>query len=321
MGYGAGGYIGFAKETTWGTAVAPANYSEGISESLITNFDRFSNINIVGGRYYEAEDNAGTQRNAGDVVVPVNPEVLGFFLRGGLGIYTQSTVLSGFLHTAEFIPNGPGSEFSLASPNPPYTFEIFRDTTSAYRYAGVNVGRMEFSMQPNQELRLSMGVFGKSVAWVAKSTATFPGSPIKPFLSHEASLSIDGAGTALIEALTISYDSQLEGIAALNATQEIAKIRRTGPQLVRVSGTLDFETDAEWNKFKNQSAQAFSVNFLKPGSFSLLFTLPKVVYTAFPIGAAGRDRITVGFEGMGQTLGVSSAALIIKLTTVKSGWG
>lgn len=316
MSQGFLGFVGLAKETTWGTAVAAADYAEMMSESLSMALDRFEVKNIIGAAY-ESDDLAGVQRVSGDLVTAGYPIVLGHLLKGAMNTVSGSVVLSGFLYTTRFVT--PKSDFSAAdTPMQPFTFEVHRDVTSSFRYAGMCVNKLTMSLAPNQDLRLSASLLGKSVANIAKSTPTFPGSPANPFSFETASISIAGAGNAKIEAFSVSIDNQLDGIPALNASNNIIRVRRRGPQMLRISGTFDFQDITEYLDFINQTERALTVSLTRTNSFQFVIDIPRFVYRTFPVGIPGRDRLTVQFEGMPRYLSSSGTAIDFRLTSTKS---
>lgn len=317
MGYGFGGHIGFAKETSWGSGVAATDYVEALSEDISLSIERFSHKAIIA-TLAEPDDTPGLRRIAGNMRVPGHPVSIGHFLKGALHTKSLTTVLSGFLWTNDFFSTITGTDFSAEVPTQPYTLEIFRDVTSSVRYAGCLVNALNFSIEGNGALMCETEWIGRGQSVIARSTPTFPGSPSKPFSFDTASLSIGGAGTALIETLNISIKNNLEGIGALNLSTDIAKVRRNNHQMIDVSGTLDFTNVSEYLNFVNQAEQRLTLAFTKANSFALVFDIPRLVYTAFPLGIPGRERITVEFEGKGFQHQGSGTAIKVSLTTTSS---
>lgn len=320
MAYGFNGAVGFAKESTWGTpvAVASGDFIEAMSENLTLAIDRYDARNIVG-RLSEADDLAGLRRLAGQLVVPGHPLHMGHFLKGALGnVSTITVVLSGFLWECDFRPmtSDDGSDHAT----PPYTLEIFRDVTSSHRYAGVQVSKLTLQAQPNQDLRLTAALLAKTTSVVAKSTPTYPTSPVDPFTFDTSSIQLAGGAVDIVESLAIDFDNQLDGIPVLNNSNEIGRTRRKGPQLVRVTGTVAFETLTEYNRFVQQSESNLIGSWTKPSSFGLIVRVPRLVYTAFPLAMGGRDRLTVQFQGTGRYDTTAGFALQARLTTVKSNY-
>jgi len=61
MGYGIKGFLGIAKETSWGTPVAAADYIKILNEGMATGFDRFDIVNVHGS-VAEPDDVQGVTR-------------------------------------------------------------------------------------------------------------------------------------------------------------------------------------------------------------------------------------------------------------------
>lgn len=318
MGMGMAGFLGLAKESSWGVSVAASTYVELFNEALVMNIDRFD-IKNIGAMYTEPDDMAGLTRVTGDIEFPCFPTVTGQFLRGIFGAPSSVTVvLSGFLHKSIF--KTPTADFGTGQPTPPYTFEVYRDVTSSQQISGVVMNTLQLDVKPNQDVRAKIGVIGKSMAHIAKTVPSFVSTPAFPFSFDTCSLQLGGAATSLIETLTINVDNQLEGIPSLNASTTIAKVRRTGPQLVEISGTVDFDDNTEFVNFINQTEQALQATFTKANSFMLNIVVPRMVYTAFPVSIGGRDRNTVSFTGKGRYHTGSATAIAIELTAVNSGF-
>lgn len=318
MTYGFAGHIGLAIESTFGTAVAPTDYFEAMSEDVSTTLDRFETRNIING-YYAPDDAAGVFHNAGSIGFAAFPDALGYFLRGVCGAGSSGTTgaTSGTLFTTNFFPRQ--SDASSTNPMPPYTFEIFRDVTSVHQYAGGQVAGLSMSISPNGPLMVQANVMAQSVTHVTNDgSVTYPTTPTAPFTFDTASLSIGGVAEALVETFTINIDNQLEGIPALNNSTNIARFRRTGPPIVRVSGTVDFLNINKYLDFLNQTENVFTLNFTKTSSFALVFSMPRVVYTAFPLGTSGRGRNTVGFEGIARYSSGSGHSFVGCMTCLTS---
>lgn len=309
------GFLGLAKETTWGTAVAATDYIELLSENLSTTIDRFPTRNIFGG-FYNPDDFAGARRSAGNTAYTGIPTPLGFALKAAFTSISQTVVLSGFLWRLHF--TGTKSEFADGAPRQPYTLEVHRDVTSSHRYAGAMANRLTMSLAGNQDLRVGVDWLAKSRALIAKTTPTFTTSPADPFTFDTASVQLAGAATARLESFELSVDNALEGILALNNSNEIARVRATAPQMIRIRGTLDFVDTTEEQDFINQNERAFLLSVTRAASFHLLIEAPRFVYHTFPLGMSGRGRQTIGFEGECRYLASSAAAIGIQLTTTKS---
>ncbi len=317
VSYGFAGHVGFAKESSGGTPVAATNYIEALSEGFSSALDRFDVKNITG-KFSEPDDMTGIERITGDLSFSAIPDDLGWFLMGTMGIQSNAEVLSGFLHTHNFTMRT--SDFDTVYATDPFTFEIFRDVTSSQQYAGVLINTLEFNVAVNQAMQITAGMIGTSQLNLAKTTPSFTSSSSDPFAFDTGSVSIGGTATGLVEALTVSIDNQMEGIAAINNTSVIRAIRRTGPQLIRLSGSIAFENITEYEAFRAGTEQQFVFNFTRADSFAMTIDMPRVTYTAFPLAMGGRDRQVVAFEARAPFSTTSNQAIQINLTNTVSGY-
>lgn len=320
MAYGFAGYFGLGKETAWGTAVSATDYIKMMSESAALQIDRYDTQNIIGG-YYEPDDTAGVRRVVGEMSFFGHPVSIGHALTGVLGAPSSVASLNSALARTEWIPKQ--SDTGSANPFPAYTCEFYRDITSAQQVSGVQFSRLQLSTQANQDLRVTCGIIGKAMTNIARSssgTPTYPGSPVDPFAFDTASVQIAGAAVDRVEALSLVIDNQLDGIATLNNSNTISRVRRKGPPLTSISGTMDLIDITDLNRFINQTEMAMTISFFQANSFGLVIELPRVVYTAFPISAPGRERLTVQFEGKVRYHSGSATAMRIMLTTTKSNY-
>jgi len=320
MGYGFAGFIGIARETNWGSgiSVASGGYIEALNENLALSIDRFDYKNIIG-TLAAPDDMAGVNRVAGDIAFAAHPVTLGYFLLSAFNQDTVTTVASGFLWTHSFKqPTDSGSAFSTTAPSVPYSIEVFRDVGTSVQYAGCLISALALNFAPNQAVQATASLIGRSQSIIAKTTPTFPNSPSKPFASDTVSLQLGGSATIKIEALNISIENQYEGIPALNNSTYIAMIRRTGHQMVNVTGTLDFTNHSEFDFFINQTETTLKVSATVAQSYQLTIDIPRFVYTAFPLGIRGKERVMVDFTGKGFYHSGSGTGIEIKLTTTRS---
>jgi hypothetical protein len=284
---------------------------------MATAIERFETRNIIG-RYTQPDDVGGAERHVGDWVFHGHPVSIGYGLEGVLGVNSVSS-LGGGLFLNEFTPRQ--SDLSSLHPLTAYTMEVFRAGTvvsTSFQYAGCQFGGLTMNVVPNQDLRCTVNVVGGARNMIAKTTPSFPGSPVHPFTWDTCSIQLDGAAISRIEALTITYNNNIEGILTLNNDNEIAKVRRTTAPTLAISGTMDFESLDDFNTFAAQTEQTMKINFFKANSFSLLIDLPRVVFTEYPVAMPGRERLTVDWAMKGFYNAGSATAIKIDLTTTNT---
>lgn len=316
MSYGFNGFIGVGKETSWGSAVAASEFFEAFTENLQLSLDRFVHRNMTG-QIGEPEDNVGINRISGSIVCAAHPQFAGRMLKGVLQSATV-TSLTGPIYRTDFVTTSGGGDFSSEVPSQPYTIEVYQDATSSMQFAGCVVEALTMDFRPNQAVQMTAEFIGRSDALIAKSSPTFVSTPSKPFMFDTVSLSIGGAGTALIEDLTIKISNGYQGLPALNLSSYIAKVRRGAAQTIEVNGTLDFYDYSQYLQFKNQSVQRLTVSATRASSFQLIVDIPRFIYQQFPVQVGGRDRITVAFMGHGYYDTGSLNAIKVSLFDVRT---
>lgn len=317
MSYGMQGYLGLAKETVWGTPVAPTNFAKFMSESLSASIDRFETENAYAG-FFEPDDQDGVRRIAGDIALSCHPEVAGFFLHAAMGTVATTTVLTAF---KQHIFQSATADVSSLNPLPAYTLEVFRDVTSAQQYAGCLLSQLQIQAQPNQDIRFNSSWIGRSTlnkARIAAGSVVFPSSPAAPFTFDTASISMFAAGSAAVaidyvEAFNLTINNNLEGVPTLNNSNLVSRVRRANPFAVNFSATVGFEDITEYNRFLSQTESTFRLNVFKANSFSMFIDIPKAVFTAFPLALPGRGRLTVGLEAKARTPVGSAGPVAITL--------
>lgn len=308
MAYGMKGFVGWGFEglNNWGTAANAVgsftNFFEALSETVTVAQDRYEFRNISNA-LAEQDDSSGMFRCAGQIVAAAHANVIPMFLKAAVGTLVNCGGVA-FARIISAIP--PVVDVSVNQPLPPYSFEINADITSSQLFVGGQCSKLELNVAANQELRITSDwIFqASSAAMVAPSTPAFPTADAgQPFSFDTCSVSIGGAGVDYFESFTLSIDNKLEGVPRLNGSKNIARVRRTGAQTVRLSGVVGFEIEniGEYQKFLNQTETAMSFYFTKGNSHSLFIDLPRLVYSAYPLTMPGREKLGVQIEAIART--------------------
>jgi hypothetical protein len=322
MPVGSLGHIGIAKEVTFGTPVAAADYIPFVSESVVANIEQIiseSNRGI----YDESPSYAGGKTYAGDIIFDVHPASLGFFLRSALGapVTTQPDAVGApTVYSHVFKP--VQAPFNELCHLPPYTLEIHRDAASAWRYTSAVVNQLQLQVSTSQKImRGTASLIAKSGSTLAATTPSLETSA--PFLWNQLAVSLGGSSYAAVEDITIIALNNLEGIMTMNADSEISRIKRNGKRQFTLNMTIDFgDAITEYTNFINQTEQALDLVFTGAnisGTFdnSLTLNMPKVRYTAYPVNIGGPGRLTVAVAAAVKYDAVSGYALQATLQNTK----
>jgi hypothetical protein len=209
--------------------------------------------------------------------------------------------LSGVAFHHTFIPPVNTDFDETLSALPPYSVELFRGVGSAFIITDAVFNSLTIDITAGQLAQVTASVLGRTQTFAAKNTPSFDN--LAPLGWNVTSISLAGVGNVNFENLSITLDNAVEGRVLIDSTTTIAKYKRSGGfRNVRVSGTLDFETAAEFENFKNFTEQVLVVR-LQDSSVTSLNTLeisiPSLVYEAYPVNIGGPGLITSDFTGRG----------------------
>lgn len=316
MGIGMLGFIGLQEESSWGTAITTnsRHYIPAFSETLTFGMDRINVKNIIA-NLAEPDDFQGINNVAGNIQVPANPETLWFLARGLLydGSSNATLTYSAGIWTSEYVT--PETNWSPLCPVPSYTCEIYRDVTSSFFYTGFAISKIDISIEPNKATTLDVSVLAGNANIGSKTTPYFD-EQVRPFAFDTASVVIAGSPTDLIETLTISIDNNLELSHVLNSSRMPYKIRRNSSQSVRLQGTLDFSTLAEYQKFINQEEYTIAITMRQVNSSLLHLEFPRIAYTSFTANLIGQERVVAQFEAFAKYSVTSNTSFLLKVKDV-----
>lgn len=312
-------HIGLGKETAWGTPVAASDYLEFVSESITHEIEQLE-LESIKSILDELPSIPGLETFQGDIAFDVRPQSVGYILHSLLGT-PVTTGTSPYDHV--FTPRS--SQFSSDCFLQPYTFEIFRDTTNAFQYAGAVVNQLQLQFGVDQKiLRAVASIIAKDVALIAETTPSFESAD--PFTWDEAVIKFAADVSGLtgasannnLESFNMTINNNCEGIPLLNNTRKIGKIKPTGRRSIELGFTIEADED-EYNNFKNQTYQAMQIEFTS-GTDKLKIVLPKVKQVSHPLGVGGAGRITVEVGGRAFYDATEQKSVEITLTNSKSSY-
>lgn len=318
MAYGQIGHIGISAQQSFGTATNSFEYFPIVNESLTTGIEQLIEEGMRA-RFEEGQTHEGLLTVAGDVVFEPHPIAIGHLLRGFTG--QASSTLVDSVTTWEFFPKQ--SDFDDNTAVPPYTLEVYRDIGSAWQFTDSVVNALTFEITAGSIVRCTASLLCRVSSLTPKSTPSFPEGD--PFIWDAASLSIGGAANSDVEAITITYENNLEGVPFLDTTKLHGKYKRTGFRNFSLSATFDLASQAEYNAFRAQNERNFILTLTGASITSsqdnvLKFDMPKVRYTAFPVNMGGPGRITVSAEGACKYDTTSLYALNTTMTNTREAY-
>lgn len=325
QGLGQLSHIGIGKESTFGTPVAATDYFKFTSESLTPSIEELVSAGISDIRD-EPESFEGLGTVAGDLVTEVRPEAIGFLLNSWFNSISsvQEGATAAYKHT--FIPtNTPFSDECIVKP---FTLEIARDLGSdrAWQLAGCASNILNFSFGTGEKiLNLTTSIIGKSHGFITATTPSF--ETAEPFRWNQATINIDGSDSSHLESLGMTLDNGLVGVPLLNNTKVIGKIMGDAFRMGTITPTFDIESTNidRYDNFIGFVTKPWIITFTGANiegafDYELKITLPKVLYTAFPIAVGGPGRLIVGASGKIKYDSASGFLAKIELTNTKTSY-
>lgn len=314
------GHVAIAKQNSFGTASTSFGYTEVLNESLSTEVEALISEGLVG-RFAEGRTTEGYETIAGDISMEVDPIRIGDFIRSSFGQVTTTNITStaGFKDYQHVFTPLVNTKFdSTLCDIPPYTLQIYRDSNEAFLYTDSVVNKIEFTVEAGGLLQCTAGMLARTTSLSTVAGPSF--TEMQPFSWAVMSASLGGTGITDYESLTFSFENAVEGVKLLNTSKRVAKFKRTGMQLVRISGTLDFSTNSEYVRFKNQAETQFIMNMgsmISSGPF-MKVDIPNLRYASLSPQLGGTGRISVDFEAHGKFDVTSNYAIEITLTNTQA---
>lgn len=316
-GYGMQGFFGIARQNSYGTAVtASAEYYPFLTEGLATTIEQLGEEGVRE-RYGENPVHQGLEQNQGDMGMEVHPIGIGHFLKGVCNVCT-STYKADSCYTHDFIPNN--SDFDTISALQPYTFLFHRGISKTWQFTDGVISRLEMNVVNGQLVKATAGLLAITASLMTKPSPTF--TLPAPWVWNTASFTVATTPDANISEANISIDNQLEGVTTLNATKRWGRLTRTGYQMVRVAGTMIFQTQSSYEDFYAGTERRLLLNLSSSVTSynTMLIDVPKFRYETFPVNVGGPGLITVGFTGRGIYNETSNYAIKVSLVNTRASY-
>lgn len=292
VGIGAGGFMGLAFESVYGTYTAPTKYfpikSETFKFMQATYWRRVIRANVV--TWLGASD--GFSHVEGDISMELMEDALPYFLYASRNTVAKSG--AGADKTYTTTPTAQARETGSRS----LSITIVRAGV-VFGYTGCIIGKMSFTVDTGVP-QMTLSVVGSdetvqslpTPTWLATSTA---------FGAGQYSVEIPTASQVFdCNGFTLDVDDNADPQFRLNSSRKATYIK-FGERSVTLKTTRDFDGRTEYDAFKALTATSVTVSCTKSATKKVSFKLPNAIREAYdgPDLTGQGDLITadVNFNG------------------------
>ena len=328
MGFGGAGYLAIARQDDFNTHSNSLMYVPFLNETLTTKIEQLTEQSLIHRNYDERVTRTGLLSVSGNIELEARTIVIGDFLRGCLGVSSVTNPVSGVVYKHLFLPTTqPTFGASEKVPVPPYTIQVFKDVGSSHQFTDAIINGLTFQFNAMQIMKVSASIVARVSSLSNPATGTISYFGERVFVTDQVSIRIAGGVSGDIETLTIDMNNSIEGVQTLNDTNLYSRFHRTDFRKFRVSGSMDFADQSEYNIFRSQAQQRFRVSMISNTTISsgynekIFFDMPVVRYASYEAPISGIGRVTAEFDGQCLHDAASGYALRVILTNGYADYG
>lgn len=301
--------LGIAKETTFGTAVAPTAFMPVTPPTPKDNLTLLVDKGLRGSMVDEYDEISGPLSSTFDFGGDVFADTVPWMLTGVLGDLTTTGASAPFSHALAVLNTGDGQP-------PSYTLTDYY-AVAARAYAGAKFSDFGFAFSAD-----SMFTYTAKAVALGSATATTPTpsyTAIQPVASWNGIVQIGGATMANVIDGAVDIKRPVTVVNAVDGSQAPYKLW-SGP--VGVSGklTIVMEDDSQLTNYLTNAQPSLDINFTTGSGAALTqikLHMTKVVYTAADI-SRGKDYVELGItfnaKANATDIGASAGYSPIKCT-------
>jgi hypothetical protein len=283
-------YVGIAKETTRGTAVAPTDFIPVAKDSLapVDVIDPLYDTGLRGSNVVNYNYIPGRKRSTFDFGGAVFADAIGYPLAGILGAVATTGASAPFTHTIS-LENSLTSNVDVQPTS--YTLTDFY-AANVRRFPGCQFSDFSLKFNADGMLEYDAKTTGWSSSTTTDPTPTF--STVLPTPVWQGTVSIGGSSVSTAMEGSIEMKRAVTPIYGISQTQDPYQVFLGG---LEVTGTIKFvmETDAELTRYITNTQPAIILNWAYgagAAAIQIQATLTKGAYTAAAI-SRGDDFVSI----------------------------
>jgi hypothetical protein len=282
-----GRYLGLAKETAYGTAVAPATYMRILNETIKFNPNFVYHRTIEGGRKLQTTQAVKQQSQGSIRFMPVYDKGLGEILNMLFGKVTTTVLEASVRWQHVFEPLAT----ITSNVMPSYTIEKGLDDITGERYSGCSVGRLRINANPADFVVVDADIFGKKPSTVTLATPSF---------SSQDYINAGQVVTQTLGGVTTKFEQfsvEIIGgaVPAFKPSSKEPDSIDIDPVMVTASFVTRFLSSADLTDFLNATQKVLVYKWQGPtlgaGNYSLQLDLPKLNFDEGDVVVNEQDRL------------------------------
>ncbi len=319
MAYGMSGHLAVSFQESFGTTfTGSAHFIPIIAESIAERIDQLVEANQYG-RFAEAPTHEGRHEIGGEVRTEAHPVYAGVLLKAALGNVATTAQGSAFAHT--FLP--AAADWDAFAAVPPLSVAVHRDIGSAFVYGDMLGGALTLEAAHGQLLATTLTVLGGRLTRQAAALPAY--LPGRPWTWDVVSAAYDGVGIADFRQLSVTFDNQLATQYTLSGGKAPHRIKREGPQQVRLEGTFLLSDERLFAAYVAQAEKPFEITFtgedIGDGQTArLVVEVPRLRMSEVSPQLNGPGELEVSFTGAGIYDTTSGYAVRVTLTNTQPGY-
>ncbi|MEV6046036.1 phage tail tube protein [Streptomyces xanthochromogenes] len=302
-------FLGIAKESVFGTAVAATNFIPVKSMKPKDKQDFLEDAGQRGSMVDSYGKIAGTLMSEYDFDGDVFPDTIGFPLAGVLGDVTTTGASAPYTHAMAVLNTGTGQP-------PSYTLSDYYAITTR-QYAGMKFSEVGLKFSGDGLLTYSAKAVALGSATASAPTPSY--TAVTPLAGWVGAVSIGGSSNLTLIDGECTIKRPVDAISTVDGTQAPYALW-SGPVSVSGKLTLVMEDDTQLLNYLNNSQPSLDINYAQGAGASAVqvkLHMTKAAYTAADIDR-GKDYIalSVDYEAVANTtdIGGSGGYSPIKVT-------
>jgi hypothetical protein len=265
-----------------------------------------ANVLGVGTGRHPAQPFRDTLNVTGNVVVPIDQNNIGIWLRLMFGLPGTTGSAPNFTHVFKAgatLANMPSSSFEVAYPDVPH-YDVI---------AGVRADTMEIGFEPTGKATASFGLVGQGSATDTTSDA---GTPVAftyvPFNRAQGTITRSGSPLGNVTGATLSVSNNHEVVRTI---RNDLKIEGADAGLTSVSGqiTVRFADTVLLAQARDGTATEIALGFSVNADRSLIFRMPKTVLALAKTPIEGPAGVQASFDFQAFLDATDETALVATL--------